>query len=101
MPGEVAFAGAFYADYAISSNPSGALFFELISIWLPNNGNRQFTLKNSKITEDTLDALPSFPKYTTKLMNLANQNAQGTRPQIVGQMSELIHSAPKGVTRFG
>ncbi|MCB1156510.1 MAG: MjaI family restriction endonuclease [Leptospiraceae bacterium] len=31
-----------------------------------------------------------FPKYTTQLINLANQNAQGTRPKIVGQMSELI-----------
>ena len=31
-----------------------------------------------------------FPKYTTQLINLANQNAQGTRPKVVGQMSELI-----------
>lgn len=31
-----------------------------------------------------------FPLYTTQLLNLANQNAQGTRPRIVGQMSELI-----------
>lgn len=31
-----------------------------------------------------------FPTYTTQLLNLANQNAQGTRPKIVGQMSELI-----------
>lgn len=31
-----------------------------------------------------------FPKYTTQIMNLANQNAQGTRPRNVGQMSELI-----------
>ena len=27
---------------------------------------------------------------TTQIMNLANQNAQGTRPKIVGQMSDLI-----------
>jgi len=33
---------------------------------------------------------PDFPTYTTQLLNLANQNAQGTRPKIVGQMSELI-----------
>ena len=32
----------------------------------------------------------SFPRYTTQLMNLANSNAQGTRPKIVGQMSDLI-----------
>lgn len=31
-----------------------------------------------------------FPRYTTQLLNLANQNAQGTRPRVVGQMSELI-----------
>ena len=31
-----------------------------------------------------------FPKYTTQILNLANQNAQGTRPKVVGQMSELI-----------
>lgn len=31
-----------------------------------------------------------FPKYTTQILNLANQNAQATRPKIVGQMSELI-----------
>lgn len=34
--------------------------------------------------------VPEFPTYTTQLLNLANQNAQGTRPKIVGQMSELI-----------
>jgi len=33
---------------------------------------------------------PEFPIYTTQLLNLANQNAQGTRPRLVGQMSELI-----------
>lgn len=31
-----------------------------------------------------------FPKYTTQLINLANQNSGGTRPKVVGQMSELI-----------
>ena len=31
-----------------------------------------------------------FPKYATQLLNLANQNAQATRPKVVGQMSELI-----------
>lgn len=33
---------------------------------------------------------PYFPKYVTQILNLANQNAQGTRPYVVGQMSELI-----------
>ncbi len=37
------------------------------------------------------EALPlEFPKYTSQLMNLANQNAHGTRPKVVGQLSELF-----------
>lgn len=32
----------------------------------------------------------TYPKYSTQIMNLANQNAQGTRAKIVGQMSDLI-----------
>ena len=32
----------------------------------------------------------SFLKYTSQLINWANQNAQGTRPVVVGQMSELF-----------
>ena len=35
-----------------------------------------------------------FPKYATQIINLANQNAQGTRPGIVGQMSDLILEFP-------
>lgn len=31
-----------------------------------------------------------YPKYTTQLMNLANQNSQATRPRNVGQLSDLI-----------
>lgn len=31
-----------------------------------------------------------FPKYSTQIINLVNGNAQGTRPEVVGQMSELI-----------
>jgi len=33
---------------------------------------------------------PEFPKYVGPLINLSNQYAQGTRPKVVGQMSELI-----------
>jgi len=31
-----------------------------------------------------------LPKYTSALINLANRYAQGTRPRVVGQMSDLI-----------
>lgn len=48
-----------------------------------------------RISEDERERLvadinPEFPKYTTQIMNTANQNAQGTRPRVVGQMSDLI-----------
>lgn len=36
----------------------------------------------------------TFPKYTTQIINLVNNNAQGTRPAVVGQMSELIQKFP-------
>ena len=36
----------------------------------------------------------NFPKYATQILNLANQNAQGTRPSVVGQMSNLIQEFP-------
>lgn len=35
-----------------------------------------------------------FPKYTTQIINLANQNCGGTRPSVVGQMSELMKQCP-------
>lgn len=33
---------------------------------------------------------PKLPKYASQLINLANRYAQGTRPKVVGQMSELV-----------
>lgn len=51
---------------------------------------KKIKIKNEEVTQ-LLDAeVVSFPKYATQLINLANQNAQGTRPEVVGQMSELI-----------
>lgn len=37
---------------------------------------------------------PEFPKFTTQIINQANQNNQATRPKVVGQMSELIKECP-------
>jgi hypothetical protein len=31
-----------------------------------------------------------FPKYVKPIINMANQNAQGTRPRVVGQLTDLI-----------
>ncbi|MCP1715678.1 hypothetical protein J2T58_001545 [Methanocalculus alkaliphilus] len=36
----------------------------------------------------------TYPKYTTQIMNLANQNSQGTRPEVVGKMTSLIVECP-------
>ncbi len=52
-------------------------------------------MKTIKILNNDIPTLleteaSSFPKYATQIINLANQNAQGTRPSVVGQMSELI-----------
>lgn len=51
-------------------------------------------LTNQQIREHLGSPSPEFPKYTTQLINLANQNAQGTRPKVVGQLSELIQTFP-------
>lgn len=50
----------------------------------------KYTLKNELIEDFNESKSFSFPKYTSQLINWANQNAQGTRPVVVGQMSELF-----------
>lgn len=50
----------------------------------------KYTLKNEKIQRYNENDVFDFPKYTSQLINWANQNAQGTRPSVVGQMSELF-----------
>lgn len=49
-----------------------------------------YNLKNESIEGYNESENYSFPKYTSQLINWANQNAQGTRPKVVGQMSELF-----------
>jgi hypothetical protein len=50
----------------------------------------KYTLKNESIVAYNESDEFEFPKYTSQLINWANQNAQGTRPVVVGQMSELF-----------
>ncbi len=54
----------------------------------------ELKLKTEEIRELLEIESPEFPKYVTQILNLANQNAQGTRPKVVGQMSELINKFP-------
>lgn len=49
-----------------------------------------YTIKNDDIKIYNESGSFSFPKYTSQLINWANQNAQGTRPVVIGQMSELF-----------
>ena len=56
-------------------------------------------MKTIKISNNDILSLlnaeaSTFPKYATQILNLANQNAQGTRPSVVGQMSDLIQEFP-------
>lgn len=47
-------------------------------------------IKKEVITQELIGETPTFPLYVPFILNQANRNAQGTRPKIVGQMSELI-----------
>lgn len=52
-------------------------------------------MKKDRISNQEIQRLvapnsPEFPKYVTQLLNLVNNNAQGTRPSVVGQMTELL-----------
>ncbi len=52
--------------------------------------NKAIKISNQEIEEILGINKNEFPKYATQIINLINQNAQGTRPKIVGQLSELI-----------
>lgn len=51
---------------------------------------KKFKISNSEIEQLSNASKYPFPKYATQIINLLNSNAQGTRPAVVGQMSELI-----------
>ena len=50
----------------------------------------KFELTKEELKKINTSIKIEFPKYTTQLMNLANQNAQGTRPKVVGPLSEIF-----------
>ena len=51
-------------------------------------------IKTEELIKEIIGETKNFPIYTTQILNLANQNAQGTRPSVVGQMSDLIQQCP-------
>ena len=50
----------------------------------------QLKIKLKDVKEYNNLITPTFPKYTSQLINLANQNSQGTRSKVVGQLSDLF-----------
>ena len=67
---------------------SGTVFKKLNSVF--EEKMTKFKIKNRELIEEVKGRKEEFPKYTTQIINLANQNSQGTRPKVVGQMSDLI-----------
>jgi hypothetical protein len=51
---------------------------------------KKFKISNEEVSELSNAPQYKFPKYVTQVINLVNSNAGGTRPKVVGQMSELV-----------
>lgn len=51
---------------------------------------KKFKISNEEVAELSNAPQYKFPKYVTQVINLVNSNAGGTRPNVVGQMSELV-----------
>jgi hypothetical protein len=50
----------------------------------------KITLSSAEVRELLDTPPPKLPTYVSPILNLANRFASGTRPKVVGQMSELI-----------
>ena len=53
-------------------------------------------LTNDQIRQALEIPSPIFPKYVKPIINMVNQNAQGTRPRVVGQLTDLIQEFSGG-----
>lgn len=51
---------------------------------------KKFKISNDEVAELSNAPQYEFPKYVTQVINLVNSNAGGTRPKVVGQMSDLV-----------
>ena len=47
-------------------------------------------VKNNVLYDQSSLREEGFPKYSTQIINIANQNSRGTRPENVGQLSDLF-----------
>ncbi|MEM3086981.1 MAG: MjaI family restriction endonuclease [Halobacteria archaeon] len=55
---------------------------------------REMGFTEEEVEKITGGSLKKFPKYATLFINWANRFSQGTRPKVVGQLSELIKQVP-------
>ena len=60
----------------------------------------KFTIKKDELQRINEAEAADFPKYTSQLINLANQNAQGTRPKVVGKLSDLFPEFAEATTEI-
>jgi len=56
--------------------------------------NKRPKINIEEIRELIIKDKVELPKYASPLINLANRFAQATRPEVVGQMSELVKRCP-------
>lgn len=56
--------------------------------------SKTLKITNKEIGETLSGESVQFTKYVSPIINLANQYAGGTRPSVVGQMSDLIRQFP-------
>lgn len=63
-------------------------------LYQKNNMTIKIKISNEEIKELINIEKIDFPKYTTQIINIANQNAKWTSPKVVWQMSNLIQEFP-------
>lgn len=56
------------------------------------NYNDKIQTKN--VIRDIVDTDEEFPTYSKHFINNANEFGGGTRPEVVGQMSDLVPECP-------
>lgn len=70
----------------VGSNPTLLTNFDIFLKGI----TMKFTIENKELSELNGNKATEFPKYTSQIINWANQNAHGTRPKVIGQLSELF-----------
>jgi hypothetical protein len=54
----------------------------------------KYKIKNRELINELVGESKVFPTYVSPILNLANRFSGATRPEVVGQMSELVQKCP-------